>query len=151
MRDGVVAVLLVAAMIISAGTGYIIGRNETQSSPASTTLCTVFAPTMGALVRVVVGGTPVADAIVGGRDVGSCNNAQQEVALARTQTNSSGWASLLDGEFGAYELSVNCSWDSYALSVPLQPTAVTYVVFDIASGNVTTHFCYSNSNCRVVS
>jgi hypothetical protein len=78
-----------------------------------------------------------------------CNDTPQVAVLTRTQTNSSGWASLLDRGFGTYELNVNYSSGSYALSVPLQPTAVTYVVFDIASGNVTMRFCYSNANCHM--
>jgi hypothetical protein len=149
MRDGVVAVLLIAATIISAGTGYVMGTKEAQGSPSNKTLYTVLAPAVGVVIRLVEGGAPVADAIVSGGDVGMCNDTPQAAALTRTGTNSSGWASLLDGGFGIYELNVNYSSGSYALSVPLQPTAVTYVLFDIASGNATTHFCYSNSNCRV--
>jgi hypothetical protein len=91
---------------------------------------------------------PVVGAKVSGQAVGYCNNVLQPSTLQPTTTNSSGWASLLDGQFGLYNLQV-----AYAptlvfnLSIVTNPLSVTYVTFNISTGNMTTHFCEFNV-CR---
>jgi hypothetical protein len=132
-----------------------ITSNANQTS-IKTTSCTMLAPTFGVVVRVLTNATsPLAGARVSGQSAGYCNGLQQISLLQPTTTNSSGWASLLDGGFGIYYLDISHSYldqgqnytDHYSLSIPTQPTAVTCVIFYYPSGNVTTHVFYNNSRC----
>jgi len=157
MKNRAIATLLVVAIIASAGVGYLVGVNSVTSSTSQnsvpTTSCAVPGPTIGAVIRVIESGAPVAGASVSGEADGYCNNALQTQTLQSTLTNSSGWASLMDGGFGVYNLLISYEvgnpplTENYHLSISMQPTAVTYVVFDTATGNVTTHICYYNLHC----
>ncbi len=131
------------------------------------TSCTVSGPTNGVEIRVLMGtGTvvPVAGAQITGNARGYCNGSPQISALQPVTTNSSGWANLLDGGFGIYDLNITRAYtetgpilirsnttstegpytytDVYHLSLPTSPLATTLVTYNISSGNVTTIFCY---------
>lgn len=109
--------------------------------------CTVSGPTIGAVIHVVNGTTPVPGARVSGQAQGYCNDYLQVSNLPPVTTNSSGWASMLDGDFGYYDLVVSHAGFNYSLSVSTSPIASIYVTFDISSGHVTTYVCYYNENC----
>jgi hypothetical protein len=122
----------------------------------TTTSCVVSGPTMGVVIHVLannytgngVSVIPVVGAKVSGQAVGYCNNVLQQSTLQATTTNSSGWASLLDGQFGLYNLQVAyIPTLVFNLSIVTMPTSVTYVTFNISTGNMTTHFCEFNV-CR---
>lgn len=162
MRNEVITTLLVVAILAGAGAGYFIGVNSVTGSTSktalccgTTTYCTILGPTIGVVIRVMEGTSPVAGARVNGEADGYCNSALQTQTLQPTTTNSSGWASLLDGGFGVYNLNISYDvgnpplTENYHLSLSMQPIAVTYVVFNTASGNVTTHLCYNNLHCMV--
>jgi hypothetical protein len=165
----IVAALLVStSMFVAAGTTTTTETVTTTTTltttsivattPVSvtTTSCTVSGPTLGVVIQVLannytgngVSVIPVVGAKVSGEAVGYCNNILQPSTLQPTTTNSSGWASLLDGQFGLYNLEV-----AYAptlvfnLSIVTNPSSVTYVTFNISTGNMTTHFCEFNV-CR---
>jgi hypothetical protein len=123
--------------------------NQSNRTTISTTSCMILAPSIGVILRVVEDAshpTPVVGAQITGESVGWCNGAEQISMLQPATTNSSGWASLLDGGFGIYDLSINYSYvdygvnvtDHYSLSISTQPTTVTCAVYNITSGNVTT-------------
>ena len=122
---------------------------KTSETNTTTQSCYLLAPSIGVVIRVITNSTsPVAGARVSGESAGYCNNSLQVAALVPTTTNSSGWASLLDGGFGIYHL--NISWNhaaNYTLSIPTYADAATYVIFNYVSGNVTTTLCYYNSSC----
>jgi len=157
MRNEAVASLLIVAILAGAGVGYLVGVNSVTGSASQNsvlmTSCIVLGPTIGAVIRIIEKGAPIAGASVSGEADGYCNNALQTQPLQSTVTNSSGWASLMDGGFGVYNLLVSYDvgnpplTENYHLSISMQPTAVTYVVFDTATGNVTTHICYYNLHC----
>ncbi len=164
----VASAIIMAALLISASTFVGVGQTTTTetvtttdtltttstvvATPVSvtTTSCTVSGPTLGVVIQVLANnymGTgvsviPVVGAKVTGQAVGYCNDVLQPSTLQPTTTNSSGWASLLDGQFGLYNLEV-----AYAptlvfnLSIVTNPLSVTYVTFNISTGNMTTHFC----------
>ena len=167
MRNETVSALLVVAIIASAGLGYLVGAGSFTSpmsktsaeTSVTTTYCTVLAPTIGVVIRVVEGGlsgptSPISGARVGGQADGYCNNALQAQTLQPAVTNSTGWASLLDGGFGVYNLNISYEvgsphvTESYYFSVSMQPETVTYVIFNTTTGNVTTYLCYSGQNCH---
>ncbi len=149
MKKRVLIGLAVTLVIIGAGIWYFV-------LPALNETCNSTGPTMGVVVRVLEGTqppVPVAGARVSGHSVGYCNGEVQTLGLPQVITNSSGWATLLDGGTGTYYLNVvsgsNDSTSGFDLSVPTQPTSVTYVIFNSSTGNVTTHFCYLNLNCAI--
>ena len=155
MRNEAIASLLVIAILAGAGAGYFIGvniaTNSASSSNVPTTFCTVSGPTDGVVIRIVEGGlsgptVPVVGADVSGEAAGYCNDALQTQALQQEVTNSSGWATLLDGGFGVYNLNISYEvgspqvTETYHLSISMQPLTTAYVVYDTTTGNVTTHF-----------
>ncbi|MGH2640005.1 MAG: hypothetical protein ACRDF4_12115 [Rhabdochlamydiaceae bacterium] len=127
-------------------------------STTDTTSCAISGPTMGVVIRILDGGLvdtayPIVGAIVSGNATGYCNNALQTQVLQPALTNSSGWATLLDGGFGIYNLRVsyivdNNLTETYYLSISMQPTTVSYVIFNVTTGNVTTHNCEYNLHCQ---
>ena len=159
MRDVLVAVLLVAAVTAGAIGGYYVGANsasgpEAQTSVVTRTSCTVSGPTNGVVIRVVGGPSfVIAGATVGGEADGYCNSVLQTQTLQPAVTNSSGWASLIDGGFGTYNLEIGyvvgspSVAENYHVSIPMRPLTTTYVVFDVSTGNVTTHYCEYNLHC----
>jgi hypothetical protein len=161
MRNGIVASLLVVALLAGAGSGYLIGVNgapitSTKSSSATTqTSCTISGETIGVALRVVEMDysshslVPVADAAISGGYVFYCLAFRQVTPLTPTTTNSSGQVDVFQGGAGIYYLNVTDPQTNYVfhLSVPTRPVTATYVTLDIASGNVTTRFCAYNYNC----
>ena len=155
MRNAVVAVLTILLVVVSVGAGYYLGAKSNQSGRLiTTTTCTILGPTIGVVLRIIENNgssnpsIPVQGARVSGQDLGYCNDVEQVIAIKPATTNSSGWVSLLYGGFGIYYLNVYYNpYLSYNLSVVTQPTAVTYAIFNISTGNVTTHFCYYEVNC----
>lgn len=136
----------------------------TSTTSIATTSCTIMGPTIGVVIRVIAynystsptSTIPVVGAHVSGQSVGYCNDALQTSTLQPTTTNSSGWASLLDGQFGLYNLVISYSPSltynfsptlSFNMSIVTQPTTVTYVILNISTGNMTTHFCEYNFHC----
>lgn len=128
----------------------------TSPATVTTTSCTVSGPTEGVVIHVLANNytgngvtvIPVVGAKVSGQAIGYCNNVLQPATLQPTTTNSSGWASLLDGQFGLYDLQVAyVPTLVFNLSIVTMPTSVTYVTFNISTGNMTTHFCEFNV-CR---
>jgi hypothetical protein len=171
-----VVVVLVAALAYTAVTPRIITQTVTQGSTTTqfntvtilinqssrttvkTTSCAVSGPTIGVLLRVVEDArnpTPVVGAQITGQDVGWCGDAQQASLLQPVTTNSSGWASLLDGGFGIYDLSINYTildngvsiTDHYSLSISTQPMTVSCTVYNVTSGNVTTTLSEYGPRC----
>ena len=139
MKNEVIAVLLVIAVIAGGGAGYFVGVNSVTSVTSSigqttitTTSCTVSGPTNGVVIRVVEGGlngptTPIEGARVDGEADGYCNDALQTQTLQSAVTNSSGWASLLDEGFGVYNLNISYEvgnpqlTENYHISIPMNP------------------------------
>ena len=135
--------------------------NQSSRTTVKTTSCAVSGPTIGVMLRVLEDAshpTPVVGAQITGQNVGWCDDAQQVSVLQPVTTNSSGWASLLDGGFGIYDLSINYSYldsgasitDHYSLSVSTQPLTVSCTVFNITSGNVTTTLSEYSPRCPMV-
>src|SRR3989442_913996 len=155
MRNELVGILLAIAIAASGGVGYLWGSSvrgvQTNVSSSTITSCVVQGETIGVVLRVLSGSTPVSGAIVYGETVGYCNGARQTRQLQPAATNSSGWAGLLEGGFGVYDIGINYSKITYHVSVPVEPVAATYAVFDTVSGNITTYVCSYNSNCRIPS
>ena len=155
MRNELVGILLAIAIAASGGVGYLWGSSvrgvQTPVSTSTITSCIVQGETIGVVLRVLSGSTPVSGAIVYGETVGYCNGARQTRQLQPAATNSSGWAGLLEGGFGVYDIGINYSKITYHVSVPVEPVAATYAVFDTISGNITTYVCSYNSNCRIPS
>lgn len=153
MKNQVVAVVLTIAIVLSGGAGYLAGQQrqgvQTSNSTSNTTICTVTGETIGVMLRVLSGGSPVVGASINGESVGYCNDARQTTPLQSTLTNSTGWANLLDGGFGVYDISINFSRVILHISVPVQPVSATYAILDIASGNIATAFCSYNSHCQL--
>jgi hypothetical protein len=155
LRNEVVAGVLVLALIVGAGAGYLAGisegrtatvRTSTANTSPTQATCTVTAPTYGVKLRVVANNGSWEGVRVGGEAVGYCNDQKQVTMLGPVTTNSSGWASLREyGLSGITYLDVNDRDWVYNLSIVTQPTATTYVTLDLSSGNVTTHFCYGCS------
>lgn len=134
--------------------------NQSSRTTVKTTSCAVSGPTIGVMLRVLEDArnpTPLAGAQITGQSVGWCNDAQQASLLQPTTTNSSGWASLLDGGFGIYDLSINYSYldnganitDHYSLSISTQPMTVSCTVFNITSGNMTTTLSEYSPRCPI--
>jgi hypothetical protein len=166
LRNDIVAVLTVLLVVVGVGVGYFIGAKANQSiAVIPTTLgtktltggkyqCINTGPTIGVVLRVIENNgssnptIPVRGARVSGQDIGYCNDAEQAITIKSTTTNSSGWVSLLYGGFGIYYLNVYYDpYLSYNLSVVTQPTAITYAIFNLSTGNLTTHFCYYVVGC----
>src|SRR3989442_13570243 len=155
MRNELVGILLAIAIAASGGVGYLWGSSvrggQTHVSSSTITSCIVQGETIGVVLRVLSGSTPVSGAIVYGETVGYCHGAPQARKLQPAATKSSGWAGLLEGGFGVYDIGINYSKIIYRVSVPVEPVAATYAVFDTVSGNITTYVCSYNSNCRIPS
>jgi hypothetical protein len=158
--------IVIAAVLISASLFFAIGQTtktvtttttvssvrtvatQTITSTVYTSVqCTVSGPTIGAVIRVMDGTNPVPGVRISGQAQGYCNDFLQVSNLPPVTTNSSGWASMLDGNFGYYDLVISHAGFNYSLSISMAPIASTYVTFDISSGQVTTHVCYYNENC----
>jgi len=122
-----------------------------QLTTPSTTVqatCTTSGPTLGVVLRVVANNGSWAGVPVTGEAVGYCDGQKEVTNLGPSLTNSSGWVSFLEGGLnGIYYLHVNESAWVYDLSIPAQPTTVTYAVLNLSTGNVTTRFCEFNA-CR---
>lgn len=144
------------------------------SSSTSPAACTIIGPTEGVEIRVVMSNgsdpshtIPVVGAQVGGEDDGYCNGQRRVMVLMAETTNSSGWASLLDGGFGSYNLSVTYPGSGFVvinstsgqgttsvgtiitiffggngLIIPTQPTAITYVTYDTSTGALSWSYRY---------
>jgi len=169
LKNQIFALFMVVLVFASAGAGYLVGSVRSPSSftslssasatvttSSTITSCTILAPTMGVELRVMVVNSttsgvsvPQKGARISGQAITYCNSVQQVYPIRPETTNSSGWAVLLDGGLGIYFLTVVFpnSVISVNLSIPTQPTGVTYAVFQSPSGNLTTHFCYYNINC----
>ena len=140
---------LTLVLLVGAGTAYLVDLGTKSCVNSQCTSCTITAPTIGVVIRIVENNgsghptIPVAGVGVSGQSLLYCNEVRETFDLQPTTTNSSGWASLLDGNGGMYYLNINySSTQTYNLSILTQPTAVTTVTYDISSGNVTTHVCY---------
>jgi hypothetical protein len=107
-------------------------------------------PPIGVVLQIVEntpggGVSPIAGAQISGQAVGYCNNVH---ALNATTTNSSGWASLLDGqECYEYNLAITYvpplgSTLAFNMSIVTYTEAVTYATFNISTGNMTTHILF---------
>src|SRR2546422_1161227 len=162
LKNGVVAVVLVIAMTGSAGAGFLVGSNVfgniTVGNPTAKTTkttCHITGVTLGVRVRIVAidysnnSTVPVSNASVTGQNVVYCNDERQVTTFRPTKTNSSGWVGLSYGGVGIYYVNITYpnSNLTYSLSIPARPVTATYVVFNISSGNVTTHFCAFNYHC----
>ncbi len=125
----------------------------TSVSTQTTTQCILYAETYGVVIRILTNATsPIVGAQITGQSVGYCNDLPQISSLQPTTTNSSGWATLLDGGIGIYYLNISFSVEEsfnltehslafqYNLSIPTEIGQATYVIFNPASGNVTTRF-----------
>jgi hypothetical protein len=126
----------------------------TSTSTEATTSCTILAPTDGVVLHVIMNNgsspshaSPVVGAQVSGQDIGYCNGRKQILTISSVTTNSTGWASLLDGGFGGYYLTITLvsgiSIVTYDLTVPTQPEAVSYATYNISTGNLTTSVHYT--------
>ena len=165
MKQSIVTAILVVMIIIGSISGYVIGFyvphagsvGTSSSSLASTSVgCTVSAPTEGVVIQLVENNytassqsvIPIVGASIIGQAIGYCNNQKQVMNISKASTNSTGWASLLDGAFGVYYLSINFnpsaspSLGLFNLSIITQPTAITKATFNLSSGNLTTHLIY---------
>lgn len=162
MNGRVLASGFVVAILISAGAGYLVGSNTItkgvvggHSGSTTQVSCSISGETIGVVVQVLAidysshSAVPVAGVSVSGQDVYYCNDNKQVSEINPSSTNSSGWVSLFDGGGGMYYLNIRYP-DSklvYNLSVPVQPVTLTYVSFNVSTGNVTTRFCAYNFHC----
>jgi len=160
MRNEAVGVILAIAIAVSGVLGFFAGQLssghqpsgvQSFSSTSNTGGCTVQGTTIGVVLRVLSGSNPVAGATVNGESVGYCNDIREVMPFHLTVTNSTGWANLLDGGFGVYDININYSRVTYHISLPVEPLAATYAIFDTATGNTTTDVCTDNQHCRLPS
>jgi hypothetical protein len=145
-------------LVVGAVTGYVAGISEgrvgtvqsnTTTSKSTQTTCTTTGPTNGVVLRVVASNGSWEGVKVSGEAVGYCNNQRQVTILGPSTTNLTGWVSFLEyGLAGIYYLNVNeSSFWTYRLSIVTQPVSTTYVILNLSTGNVTTHFCEFNFHC----
>lgn len=163
MKHSLVVAIIALLIIFAGAAGYLAGfytprttatnvnssssSSRVQTSTNTTVSCTISGPTEGVVIQVLEnsGSTValVAGAQVGGKNMWYCNNQPQITYFNSTATNSTGWASLLYGGGGLYYVSIAANSNNYAynLTIPTQPTSITYAAFNISSGNITTHYC----------
>jgi hypothetical protein len=132
-----------------------LGGTTQHANSTQEIMCTSSGPAIGVLLRVVevnnTGITPVAvpGARISGEDVWHCNNTRQVITFSPATTNSSGWVNLAYGGNEIYYVNVTYPGTTiaYSLSIPTEPISQTLAVFNISTGNLTTHFCEYNLDC----
>jgi len=161
LKTGVIAALLVIAIVVSAGVGYLFGlsvsgsqtnKNSTIQTTSTSTTCTISGETMGVWLRVVESTypngsvVPVSGVNVNGQWVLYCNDQRQTTKFEPSQTNASGWDILSYGGGGFYYVNISYPYSplTIILSIQTRPVTATYATFNLSTGNVTTHFCEFN-------
>lgn len=97
------------------------------------------------MLRVVANNGSWEGLKVSGEAVGYCGIQGQVTILGPATTNSTGWVSFIEyGLTGIYYLNVNETFWIYNLSIVTRPFTTTYVILNLSTGNVTTHFCEYN-------
>jgi hypothetical protein len=145
MRNGTIAAMLVAFVVLGVGAGYFIGVNSstTLNSAGSKSLetfsaCTITDPSKGITIRVTDGTSPVGGASITVQDISTCSGTvPRVVAQYDIATNSTGWAGACSEYDGTCNFSIHFSGENYSLSVPLTPGILSYVYYDLSTGNVT--------------
>jgi hypothetical protein len=94
---------------------------------------------------------PVTGAIVNRNNVYYCGSDRSQVNFNPVRTNSTGWASLLFGGIGIYTIEINPGDGSnYTISIQTILVSITYVIYNISTGNVTTSFCSEfSASCTI--
>jgi hypothetical protein len=140
------AAALAIAVLVSAGAGYFIGANTATTvnvagmkSLETFSACTILDPSMGISIRVTDGTRPVGGASINVQDISTCytGTVPRVVAQYDIATNSTGWASACGEDDGTCNLIIHFSGENYSLSVPLTPGILSYVYYDLSTGNVT--------------
>jgi hypothetical protein len=164
MKQSTLSTVLIVLLIIGSVSGYLVGyyvprtsSSNTFSAVSTSVGCTVSDTTEGVVIQLVeynytASGqnvVPIPGATIIGQDVGYCNDQRQVMNLSKATTNSTGWASLLNGGFGVYYLTIDffpsgeqSPFSVFNVSVITQLTAITEATFNLSSGNLTTHFIY---------
>jgi hypothetical protein len=147
MRSRVVASLLVVAILVGAGAGYLIGSYA--SHPGTTTTQTTCMTTypgqpFGASTRVinattlmpVVGANVIATAPV----LGVCSASTPKTDSVQFTTNSTEWYSLPFFNLGTYQITVTYLGRSYNVTMPLGRSVYNCATLYVPTGqtNVTT-------------
>jgi len=140
MRNGVVASLLVAALLAGAGAGYLVGQSVSVNRPFSTTSsastnCEI--PAEGEVILQVLNSTsgkPISSAPIQGQIVPvPCGSTPQAtITLNTTLTNDTGFAVFGD-ELGEYHLTLY-SYGNYFVDASTLPERTTCVSLSIPSG-----------------
>ena len=150
MRNGVVAALLVVAVLAGAGVGYLVGMNESgnqtskgatttsNTSTSTSTECTVNAE--GQVLLLVLNSTSgksIPDAPVQAQVTPFyCNSTPPSaISLNTTMTNSTGYAEF-GADLGVYHLTLN-TYGNYFVFVSTLPEQTTCVTLSIPSGETT--------------
>ncbi len=158
------AVIIVAAILISASIFFAASTftttvtrtstetttllQSTSTTQTNSTVCSITGEPFGVVLRAVSdSGSPIAGAQATGQTVAYCDGQPQVHALPAVTTNSSGFASFLEGYPGSYQLSLTYAGRQYNLTVPTQPMYASYVTYSIPSGNMSTSFCFANTKC----
>jgi len=144
---------IIIGMQVSSTNGSGTGSLTATSSSVN---CTLSSSTYGVIILVVQNNfssgssavRPVAGAIITGNNAYDCGNERIVNKLSRVVTNSSGSASLLDGGIGLYYLNIYDGGSfNYTISIPTRLVSVTFVTYNITTGNVTSVFCNYDEAC----
>jgi hypothetical protein len=123
MRNGAIASLLVVAILVGAGAGYLIGSytNHPGTTTTQTTcmITTYPAQPFGTALRVVNATTlePVVGADVIATASAICGTSTSTIASAQFTTNSTEWYSLPFINHGTYQIAVTYLSHSYNLTM----------------------------------
>ena len=158
MRNGLVAALLVVAILAGAGAGYLIGSYANHPGTATTqTTCMTIYPgqPLGASLRVVNATTlkPVVGAIVTATApvLGICGASTPTLDSVQFTTNSTEWYSLPVINHETYQIAVAYLGHSYGVTMPLGLSVYNCATLYVPTGqtNVTTTGA-SQMSCQLI-
>jgi hypothetical protein len=138
MRNGVIAVLLVVAILAGAGMGYFIRTETTQ--PA----CDIAPQGSVLYVRITLDGdrTPVTNATVEAVPVETCNGVNTTIAiLMQPPVNATG-AATLDGSYDTFlSVTVHYGNQSYPFDAYVNRSLMTCANLSVPSGSLSISSC----------
>ena len=147
MRNEVVAIVLVVAILAGAGAVYLVSSysNHAGTTTTQTTCMTIFpAQPLGASMRVInaTSLTPIAGAVVTANAPvsGICGASTPTMDSVQFTTNSTEWYPLPFINHGTYQIAVTYSGHSYGMTMPLGLSVYNCGTLYVPTGqmNVTT-------------